>query len=111
MAVVGEISSDADLVKLATALNTTRTPHAKKAPPSIALVLFAKLDEASAAAALEALAKVKGVDSKGSTADVKEGQLSIKLQGIDASGGATLKVADLLQALKKAGIEASFSKT
>ena len=108
--VTGEIAPDADLVKLATAVNTAKTPHAKQAPPGVALVLFAKLDKESAAAALTALKEVKGVDAKKSQADVENGQISVKLQGIDAAGGAKLTLADILTALKDAGIEASPSK-
>ena len=111
MLVVGEIKAEADLIKMATAVNRAKTPHAKQSPPGVALVVFAKLDKASAAAALKTLATVKGVDSKGSKAHVKKGQISVKLKGVDGSGGAKLKIADILTALKKAGIEASISKT
>jgi hypothetical protein len=109
--VTGEIAADADLVKLGTAINTAKTPHAEQAPPGVSLVLFAKLNEESAAAALKALEGVKGVDAKKSAADIEKGQISVKLQGADAAGGAKLTVADVLSALKKAGIEASVSKT
>ena len=109
--VTGEIAPDADLVKLGTAVNTAKTPHAKQAPPGVSLVLFAKLDKESAEAALKALQEVKGVDATKSKADTKTGQISVKLQGADAAGGAKLNVADVLGALKKAGIEATLSKT
>ena len=72
---------------------------------------FVKLDKASAAAALKTLATVKGVDSKSSKPDVRKGQISVKLKGVDGSGGEKLRIADILTALKKAGIEASISKT
>ena len=111
MLIVGQIEADADLVKIATAVNRAKTPHGKQSPPGLALVLFAKLDKDSAEAALKALARVKGVDGKGSKADVKKGQISVKLQGVDGSDGAKLKISDILAALKKAGIEASSEKT
>ncbi len=109
--VEGEIKAEADLIKLATAVNQAETPHAEISPPGVALVVFAKLDTVSAAAALKSLATVKGVDSKGSKTDVKKGQISVKLKGADGSDGAKLRIADILTALKKAGIEASISKT
>ena len=73
MLVVGQIETDVDLVTLATAVNRAKTPHGKKSPPGLALVVLAELDKESAAAALKALAKVKGVDSKGTKANVKKG--------------------------------------
>ncbi len=110
MLVVGQIEADADLIKLATAVNKAKTPHGKKSPPGLALVVLAELDKESAAAALKALAKVKGVNRKGTTANVKKGQISIKLQGLDGSSGAKLKISDILTALKKAGIKCSLTK-
>ncbi len=110
MLVVGQIETDVDLVTLATAVNRAKTPHVKTFPPGLALMVLAELDKESAAAALKALAKVKGVDSKGTKANVKEGQINIKLLGLDDSSGAKLKIADIRIALKTAGIDASFSK-
>ena len=109
--VEGEMEAEADLIKLATAVNQADTPHAKISPPGVALVVFAKLDKASAAAALKSLATVKGVDSKGSKTDVEKSQISVKLSGADGDDEAKLKIADILTALKKAGVEASISKT
>ena len=109
--IVGELPEDANLAVAAKAVNAAKTPHKDQCPTGLSLALFAKLDKASAADALKALATVKGVDSKGSKADVKKGQISVKLKGVDSSGGAKLKIADILAALKKAGIEASISKT
>ena len=72
MLVVGEIKTEADLIKMATAVNRAKTPHAKQSPPGVALVVFSKLDKTSAAAALKTLATAKEVDRKGSKADVKK---------------------------------------
>ena len=110
MLVAGQIEADADLIAIATAVNRAKTPHGKKSPPGLSLVVFAELDKKSANVAVIALAAVKGVNSKGTTANVKKGQISIKLLGLDGSGGAKLKISDILTALKKAGIEASLSK-
>ena len=114
--VEGEIEAKADLIKLGTAVNGANTPHAAKSPPGVALVVFGKLDETSAAAALKSLATVQGVDSKGSKADIKKGQISVKLSGADGDyndveEGAKLSIADILAVLKEAGVEASISET
>ena len=114
MLVQGEIEADADLIKLGTAVNEAKTPHAKQTPPGVALLVFGKLDETSSSVALESLAPVKGVDSKSSKADAKEGQISVKLSGKnddDDDDDATLSIADILTALEKAGILVSLSKT
>ncbi len=109
--VEGEIEAKADLIKLGTAVNRAKTPHAKISPPGVALVVFGKLDKASAAAALKSLATVKGVDSKGSKTDVKKGQISVKLSGADGDDDAKLIIDGILTPLKEAGVEASISKT
>ncbi len=80
----------------------------------VALLVFGKLDDASSSVALESLAPVKGVDSKSSKADAKEGQISVKLSGKDDDDDdddPTLRIADILTALEEAGILVSLSKT
>ena len=69
------------------------------------MVLFAKLDKESTVAARKALAKVKGISRKGTRANVKKGQISVKI-----SGETKISTAAILAALKDAGIEASISK-
>ena len=71
----------------------------------MALVLFAKLDKEYARAARKALRNVKGVDGKKSRANAKSGVISARI-----SGKAKETVANILAALKEAGIEASLSK-
>ncbi len=101
----GEIISDADLAVIAKAINSAETPHRDQSPPGLSLVLFAKLDKESAVAARKALAKVKGVSRKETRANVKKGQISVKI-----SGEAKISTATILTALKDAGIEASISQ-
>jgi len=101
-AVIVEIAGDADLAKLAAAVNDCDRPHKKKVASGLALVLFAELNDDSAAAATKALGKVDGVDAAGSSADAKAGTVSAKL-----SGSAKLTVADIQKALDGAGVKAS----
>ena len=102
--VLGEIAPDADLGKLAATVNKAETPHRKQAPPGLALEVFAELDKADPKAgdkALQALEKVPGVDAKASKAVPSAGRLEIKL-----TGEKPVRVADVLAALKAAGVEA-----
>jgi copper chaperone CopZ len=100
--VEGEIAEDADLREAAEAVNVTDTPCKGTVAPGLSLVLFAELDGDLSAKALQALAEVKGVDAEGSSADDEQSEISAKIKGDDR-----VTVADILQALRDAGIEAS----
>ncbi len=103
--IVGEIAADADLGAIGKAVNAAKTPHKGKSAPGVALVLFAKLNKESAGAARKALRNVKGVDGKSSRANAKAGVISAKI-----SGKEKVTVANILAALKEAGIEASLTR-
>jgi copper chaperone CopZ len=104
--VMGELAEDGDLGALAKTVNTAATPHRDQSAPGVALVLFAKLDGQSAQTAVKAISEIKGVDAKGSKADPKKGEISVKIAGDEK-----LTVPALLAALNRAGIEASVIKT
>ena len=104
-AVTATIAGDADLAKLAASVNGCNTPHKSKSAPGVSLVLFAKLDEKSSAAATKALGSVDGVDGKGSKADAKAGTISAKL-----SGKGSVTVAGVQKALAGAGVKTSTAK-
>lgn len=72
---------DACLATAATKVNAVKTTNREQAPPGISLVLFAKLDEKSAAKAKEALGKHKGIDVAASKTDVPKGEIIAKLTG------------------------------
>jgi len=99
--ILAEFPYDADLGAVAKKVNQALTPHREQAPPGVSLELYAKLDKQSAQAALTSLSKLKGVDGKRSTANVKRGVISIQL-----SGSAKISVNDVIAALKKANIDA-----
>jgi hypothetical protein len=103
--VEGEVAEDADLGATAKVVNDANTPHKGQSAPGLSLVLFAELDEDSAEKALKAVGEVKGIDAEGSAADVKKGEISVKI-----SGEEKVTIADLLEALKDADIEATTSK-
>jgi hypothetical protein len=104
-AVIASIAADADLAKLAAKVNACNTPHKGKKAPGVALVLFAKLDDKSSAAATKALGSVDGIDGKGSAADAKAGTISAKI-----SGSGSVTVAGVQKALAGAGVKASTAK-
>jgi hypothetical protein len=102
---VAEGDKDVDLGKAADKVNGADTPHKSQATPGLSVVLFAKLDKDSAKKAEEAAGKVKGVDSKGTKANADKGEISVKIKG-----GDKVTAADLVKALKDAGIEAKLTK-
>ena len=87
------IAEDANLAALGGAVNGADTPHKAQNAPGVALVLFGKLDQESAKAAVAALGKLEGVDAKGSTADAKKGEIGVKL-----AGGKKVQVGDIVAA-------------
>jgi len=103
--VTGILAKKADLAETVKAVNGAKTPHKSQSPPGLALVLFAELDNESADAATKVLGKVKGVDAKGSKADAKKGEISVRIAGKEK-----VTVADVLTALKDAGVNASLAK-
>lgn len=105
--VQGKVAAKADLTDLATKVNDANTPHKGQSPPGLGVVLYADLDKASARKAKRALKKVKGVDAKNSKANAKKGEISVKLSGARKDKKPKVTVADIVTALKKAGIDAS----
>jgi hypothetical protein len=94
------------LGKVADLINQAQTPHRDKGhPPGLSVVLFAKLDKASAKKAEEASGKVKGVDPKETKADTEKGEISVKIKG-----GDKVTSGDLVAALKDVGIVAKLTK-
>lgn len=72
---------DLDLAPAAMKVNSVATAHREQWPPGLSLVLFAKLDEASAGKAIETLGKIKGIDRIESKADTLTGEVVAKLTG------------------------------
>lgn len=99
--IVAEYAHDADLSPLAKAVVDAETPHRDQSKPGLAVELLAKLDDKTATAAKEVLAKLSGVDAKGSLVDTQRGALSVRL-----TGQGKVTTAGIIAELKKAGIEA-----
>ncbi len=101
----GEITDDTDLSEAADLVNGADTPCKGVVAPGLSLVLFAELDKALSEKAIEALGEIEGVDAEKSSTDAEEGEISAKIKG-----GDKVTLADILEALKDAGIEASVVK-
>jgi len=95
------ILSGTDLGKLAKSVSMADTPHKSQKPPTLSLVLSARLDEESADVAEEALGKLDGVDKKNTKASDKYNEISVRF-----TGDAKVTVDDILDALKAAKINA-----
>lgn len=118
--IAGEIAPEADLVVVGERVKQADTLHRDSAPPALGLVLFAELDKKTAKASLAALKELKGIDAKASKADVKKGEIRVKLAGVvkqKKSAAAKkqkkepkLTLTRLLRVLKQAGMEATFQK-
>jgi len=101
--VTATASGDVDLGAAAAKLDKQKKPHADP-HGGLSLVLFAKLDDASAKKAEEALGKVKGLDGKHTKADAKKGEIAARI-----TGGGKVTPAALVEALKGAGVAATLS--
>jgi hypothetical protein len=99
------IDPHTDLGAVGRAVAATKTADKAQAPPSLDLVLFGKLDSKSAKQASEALAKIKGVDAKDSTADTKAGEINVRIEG-----GAKLTADQIRRALHDAGVTTQFTR-
>ena len=81
--IIGKFAKDADLGELARAVNGASTPHGSESPPALSLVLSGKkLDKDKSKEVVKALGKIKGVDAKGSSVNVKNGEILVKLTGV-----------------------------
>ena len=98
------IRSGTDLGKLAKSVSMAHTRHKSQLPPTLSLVLSAKLDEESAEIAEEALGKVDGVDARKTKASDKHDEISVRF-----TGDSKVTVDDILDALKVAKINAKTS--
>ena len=104
--VTAAIDPQTDLGAIGEAVRTTRTPDKAQAPPSLDLVLFGKFDQATVKKAADALAKIKGIDAKDSTANISGGEYTIRVQG-----GAKVTANQIHRALESAGVWTQFTRT
>lgn len=104
--ITASIDPQTDLGAIGLAVMSTNTPDNVAAPPSLDLVLFGKFDAATAKKATQALAKMKGVDATGTNADLKTGELNIRVRG-----GAKVTADQIHRALQSAGVGTQFTRS
>lgn len=103
MHMTAEVDRAADLSPWIKALDGTAAKG--KSAPTLALVVFAPISKETGTQALAHLDKVKGVDAKNSSADVKMGELHVRLTGNDH-----VTTDQISGAVQEAGIVGHFSK-
>lgn len=103
MHITAEVDRGDDLSPWIKALDGTAAKG--KPAPTLALLVFASINKESGTQALAQLDKVKGVDAKHSTADVKMGELRVRLTGDDH-----VTTDQISGAVQDAGIVGHFTK-
>jgi hypothetical protein len=103
MHMTAEVDRGADLSPWIKALDGTAAKG--KAVPTLTLVVFAPISRESGTQALAHLDKVKGVDAKNSSVDVKMGELHVRLTGNDH-----VTADQISGAVQEAGIVGHFTK-
>jgi hypothetical protein len=74
-------------------------------PPGLELVLYAPMTKETSQKAMEKLEKVKGVDAKHSTMDVKKGSMRVRINGAEH-----VTTEDILNAVQSAGVAPTLAK-
>ena len=103
MHLTAEVDHGADLSPWIKAIDTTAAKG--KPAPTLTLVIYAPINKESGTQALAHLDKLKGVDAKRSTVDVKMGELHVRLTGKDR-----VTPDDISGAVHEAGIVSHFTK-
>ena len=83
MRLIAEVERGADLSPWIKAVAAVGPKKAGEPAPSLLLVVYAQINKESGTQALAHLDKLKGVDAKHSIADVRMGELRIRLAGND----------------------------
>jgi hypothetical protein len=103
MSIMAEVDRGSDLNEWTKALSGT--VESGKTPPMLQVVLYAPLTSESSKTVLAELEKVKGVDIKHSSTDVKSGEIHVALNGTDH-----VTLDDINSAMQAANVAGHFSK-
>ena len=101
-----EVDRGADLSPWIKAVDAAGATPKSQPAPTLQLIIYAPINKESGTQALAQLEKVKGVDIKHSTADVKMGELHVRLTGNDH-----VTADDISSAVQSAGIVGHFTKS
>src|SRR5262245_32036210 len=101
-----EVGKSQDLAAFGKAIASANTPQKSASAPALDVVIFAPLTKESAQQAMTRLGQLKGVDAKHSTADIKNGELNVRVTGTNR-----VSADDIYNAVHSAGIAGQFTKT
>ena len=105
MRLIADVERGADLSPWIKAVAAVGPKKAGEPAPSLLLVVYAQINKESGTQALAHLDKLKGVDAKHSIADVRMGELRIRLAGNDL-----VTPDDISGAIQDAGLVGQFIK-
>jgi hypothetical protein len=103
--VMAAVDKSTDLGPLGKAVMTAVPTKPGQMPPGLELVIYAPLTKETSQQALAKLEKVKGVDAKHSTMDVKKGSLRVRI-----SGAEHVTAEDIMNAVQSAGVAPKLAK-
>ncbi len=101
---MAQVEKTADLSLWSKAV-TSAIPANRGQSPALELVMYVPLTKENVQQVVAQLEKVKGVDAKHSTADIKRGTLRVRISGADH-----VTVEEISSSLKTAGITPHFAK-
>jgi len=103
--VVAAIDKTTDLSPWAKAVNSSTPNKSGQVSPALELVVYAPLKKENATQTLAQLEKVKGVDAKHSTIDVKKGAARVRISGTDR-----VTAEDIAKAIEAAGLSPQLAR-
>jgi biopolymer transport protein ExbD len=97
--VMAAVDTKTDLGPFGKAVMTAVPTKPGQMPPALELMIYAPLTKETSQRAMAQLEKVKGVDAKHSTMDVKKGSLRVRI-----SGAEHVTAEDVMKAVQSAGV-------
>jgi len=103
--VMAAVDKTTDLGPIGKAVMTAIPTKPGQMPPGLELMVYAPLTKENSSQAMAQLEKVKGVDAKHSTLDVKKGSLRVRI-----SGAEHVTAEEILKAVETAGVAPKLAK-
>jgi hypothetical protein len=103
--VMAAVDKSTDLGPLGKAVMTAVPTKPGQMPPGLELLIYTPLTKETSQQAMAKLEKVKGVDAKHSTADLKHGSLRVRI-----SGAEHVTAEDVMKAVQSTGAELKLTK-
>jgi hypothetical protein len=103
--VMAQVDKTTDLGPFGKAVMTAVPTKPGQMPPGLELMIYAPLTKENTSQAMAQLEKVKGVDAKHSTLDVKHGSLRVRI-----SGAERVTAEEILNAVQSAGVVPKLAK-